>query len=104
MSTSYAIVGLGHRSRMFLRALLGEYAADSRLVGLCDSNPGRLAHAGAIARGAGVSVPTYTAANFDRMLRETSPGRVIVAVPDYAHCEYIVRVSSSAPTSLPKSR
>ncbi len=91
MSTSYAIVGLGHRTQMFLRALLGEYAADGRLVGLCEINPGRLAHAAAIATDAGFSVPTYASADFDRMLRETSAERVIVTVPDYAHCEYIFR-------------
>jgi predicted dehydrogenase len=91
MSTSYAIVGLGHRSHMFLHALIGEYAADGRLVGLCDSNPGRLAHAAAVARNAGASLRTYGAADFDRMLRETSPECVIVTVPDYAHCKYIVR-------------
>ena len=91
MSTSYAIVGLGHRAHMFLHALLGEHAAFGRLVGLCDSNPGRLAHAAEIAGDAGVSVPTYAFTDFDRMLRETSPERVIVTVPDHAHCEYIVR-------------
>jgi predicted dehydrogenase len=91
MSTSYAIVGLGHRAHMFLHALLGEHAADGRLVGLCDSNMGRLAHAADIAREAGLSIPTYAADDFDRMLRETSPEGVIVTVPDYAHCEYIVR-------------
>jgi predicted dehydrogenase len=70
MSTSYAIVGLGHRAHMFLHALLGEHAASGRLAGLCDSNPGRAA---AIARDAGLSIPTYSSADFDRMLRETSP-------------------------------
>src|SRR6516165_2930385 len=91
MAISYAIVGLGHRAHMFLHALLGEHAADGRLVGLCDSNPGRLAHAAAIADDAGVSIPSYAFTDFDRMLRETAPKRVIVTVPDHAHCEYIVR-------------
>jgi predicted dehydrogenase len=91
MTTSYAIVGLGHRAHMFLHALLGEHAAVGRLVGLCESNPGRLAHATAIARRSDLSVPTYSSADFDRMLHETSAQWVIVTVPDYAHCEYIVR-------------
>jgi len=91
MAISYAIVGLGHRAHMFLHALLGEHAADGRLVGLCDSNPGRLAHATAIAGEASVTTPTYASSDFDAMLRETSPERVIVTVPDHAHCEYIVR-------------
>jgi predicted dehydrogenase len=40
---------------------------------------------------AGISIPTYAVTDFDRMLRETSPKRVIVTVPDHAHCKYIVR-------------
>ena len=95
MSRSYAIVGLGHRSYTFLHALLGAHAADGRLVGLCDDNPGRLAHAAAVAADSGVRVPAYAAVDFDRMLQETLPERVIITVPDHAHCAYIVR---SAPT------
>jgi predicted dehydrogenase len=91
MTHSYAVVGVGHRAYTFLHALLGAHAADGRLVGLCDANPGRLARAAAVAADAGVQVPTYSADNFDRMLRETSPERVIVTVPDHAHCNYIVR-------------
>src|SRR6516225_10073458 len=91
MSRSYAIVGLGHRAYTFLHALLGAYAADGRLVGLCDDNPGRLARAAAVVADSHVRVPTYMAADFDRMVREKSPDRVIVTVPDHAHCAYIVR-------------
>lgn len=91
MIPRYAIVGLGNRAYTFLRALLGPHAADGTLVGLCEANPGRLARAAAIAVDAGVSAPTYAASDFDRMLRETSPDCVIVTVPDYAHCAYIVR-------------
>ena len=54
MSRSYAIVGLGHRAYTFLHALLGAHAADGRLVGLCDDNPGRLAHAAAVAANSSV--------------------------------------------------
>lgn len=89
MSCSYAIVGLDHRAYTFLEALLGVHAADGHLVGLCDANPGRLAHAAAIAAHAGAPVPTFGADDFDRMLRDTSPERVIVTVPDHAHCRYI---------------
>ena len=64
MSRSYAIVGLGHRAYTFLHALLGAYAADGRLVGLCDDNPGRLARAAAVAADSHVRVPTYMAADF----------------------------------------
>jgi predicted dehydrogenase len=91
MSRSYAIVGLGHRAHTFLHALLGGHAADGRLVALCEANPGRLAHAAAIAADAGVAVSTYAADGFDRMVREASPDCVIVTVPDHAHRACIVR-------------
>ena len=38
----YAQVGLGSRSGMYSYALVDLYAETSELVGLCDSNPGRL--------------------------------------------------------------
>ena len=40
--TTYAIVGLGGRSRIYLEAIGQTYSATSRLVALCDSNAGRL--------------------------------------------------------------
>jgi predicted dehydrogenase len=91
MSRAYAIVGLGHRAHTFLQSLLGPHATDGPLVALCDANPGRLAHAAAIAADAGVRVPTYAADGFDQMVRQTSTDCVIVTVPDHAHCHYIVR-------------
>ena len=88
---TYAIVGLGHRAYMYLNALTGDYAADARLIALCDVNPGRLAHAAEAAARAGAEPRTYAAADFERMIGETSPDRVIVTVPDHAHADYIVR-------------
>ncbi len=88
---TYAIVGLGHRSTMYLEALLGPHAQDGRLVGLCDSNPGRAEAAAAAARAAGLEVPVYAAEAFDRMVAETAPERVIVTVPDNIHARYIER-------------
>ena len=87
---TYCIVGLGHRSQMYLNALLGAHARDGTLVGLCDSNPGRLAFATDHARAAGRAVPGYDAAGFAAMLAQTRPDRVIVTVPDHLHADYIV--------------
>ena len=84
---TYCIVGLGHRAQMYLGALLGDHSADGRLVGLCDSNPGRLALAAAMAPAA----TPYAADAFDTMLADTRPDRVIVTVPDHLHAPYIVR-------------
>jgi len=86
---TYAVVGLGHRSYMYLGALTGAHAADGRLVALCDSNPGRLQSAADFA--AGLAPRTYAADQFDRMIAETTPDRVIVTVPDNLHADYIVR-------------
>jgi predicted dehydrogenase len=88
---TYAIVGLGHRSYMYLDALTGAHSADGRLVALCDLNPGRLAVAAEYARVAGLAVTTYGADEFDKMIAETTPDRVIVTVPDRLHVDYIVR-------------
>lgn len=88
---TYAIVGLGHRAYMYLGALLGDHAKDGRLVGLCDINPGRLAAAQHTASAAGVEVAVYEADQFDTMLAEQRPDRVIITVPDHLHADYIVR-------------
>ncbi len=86
---TYAIVGLGHRAYMYLGALAGPHAADGRLVALCDSNPGRLQ--AAASHVAALAPRLYDAADFDRMIAEHRPDRVIVTVPDNIHAEYIVR-------------
>lgn len=91
MKRRYAIVDLGHRAYTFLHALLGRHAGDGCLIGLCDGNPGRLERTANLTAAAGVPIPTYTADEFDRMVRETVPDRVVVMVPDRAHCDSIVR-------------
>ncbi len=88
---SYAIVGCGHRSYMYIDALLGPHAGDGHLVGFLDINPGRAETAAHAARGAGVEVPTFGADQFDEMIRTQRPDRVIVTVPDRLHADYIVR-------------
>ncbi len=87
----YAIVGLGSRHSMYRSALLGRYAAHAELVGLCDSNPGRLELSRKACADRGAAVPGYPAADFDRMLRETKPHAVIVTTVDATHDDYIVR-------------
>ncbi len=63
----YAIVGTGSRSQMYSFALLGDYAADCELVGLCDSNPTRMAWANTqfkVKFGA-PAVPAFAPADFE---------------------------------------
>jgi predicted dehydrogenase len=90
-SRSYAIVGAGHRSAMYLDALVGPHAGDGRLAAVCDANSGRAARSAAIARQAGVEVLTYGADDFDAMLAKHRPDRVIITTPDNWHAHYIVR-------------
>jgi predicted dehydrogenase len=88
----YAIVGAGGRHQMFRRAITETYAAGNSLVALCDVNEKRLALSVSQAPPQpGNGIATYDATEFDRMLAEQQPDRVIVTTPDYLHHEYIVR-------------
>jgi predicted dehydrogenase len=89
--TRYALVGTGIRSQMYRTAMLRDYRDTAELVGLCDTNPGRLELARTQAAAEGVQVPGFLAADFDRMIRETRPNVVIVTTVDATHDEYIVR-------------
>ena len=88
----YAIVGVGHRSRMYQDALFGPYKAHGELVGVCDLNPGRVAYARKRAESAGAPIPAgFVHTDFERMIRETKPATVIVTTVDATHDDYIVR-------------
>lgn len=77
---------------MFRRAVAETYGERNELVGLCDTNPGRLAlSASKVPDPGGNGIATYEAAQFDQMLSEQKPDKVVVTVPDYLHHEYIVR-------------
>jgi predicted dehydrogenase len=90
--TRYAIVGVGHRSRMYQDAIWGPYKAHSELVAIADTNPGRLAYCQSRARNAKAAPPrAYGHADFDRMIREAKPDTVIVTTVDATHDDYIVR-------------
>ena len=88
----YAIVGTGSRHLMFRDAVISTFAADNALVGLCDSNPHRLAlSAGQTRQITGRPVAAYGADDFDRMLEVERPDVVVITVPDYLHDHYIAR-------------
>ena len=88
----YAVVGVGSRARMFTNAITGKFAATSEVVAVCDRNAGRLARAVKVISETGASAPrSYSAADFDLMLRETKPQFVIVTTTDASHDDYIVR-------------
>jgi len=88
----YAIVGTGHRSRMFQDAIWGPHKGSSELVAACDINPGRVAYVQKRARDAGAKPPKgYVHSDFEKMIRETKPDTIIVTTVDATHDDYIVR-------------
>lgn len=91
MKKRYVQVGVGSRSMMYTAALVELFSASCELVGLCDSNPGRLGLRQAWVRERGLDVPTFSAADFDRMLAECRPDTVVVTTMDATHDDYICR-------------
>jgi predicted dehydrogenase len=78
---------------MFIDALAATQRETAALVGLCDISRVRMNwHNERLARLHGHSaVPTYLAADFDAMIRETRPDVVIVTTVDAAHDRYVIR-------------
>ncbi len=88
----YAIVGLGSRYRLYQDAIETTHAREAELVGVCDTNPARvaLAHRRSAQNNANPA-PGYAAADFGRMLAERRPEVVIVTTTDAAHHDYVIR-------------
>jgi len=91
--TRYAVVGTGGRACQFIEPMVQDFRATNELVGMCDTNQGRLDfHNNRLAGELGYhKVPTYLANDFDRMIRETKPDVVLVTTVDAFHHQYIVR-------------
>jgi predicted dehydrogenase len=88
----YAIVGTGSRHELYQDGIEKVHAGVAQLVGLCDSNAGRLEIARQRSARNGAPVPAgYLAADFDRMLKEQRPDVVVVTSMDATHHDYIVR-------------
>ena len=88
----YVIVGVGVRSGMYRHAIQKTYADYGELVGFCDINIGRLKLAQRkVLEDGGKELPLYLAKDFDKMIAETKPDKVIVATIDGFHHQYIIR-------------
>ncbi len=88
----YVIVGVGSRSGMFIDAIVGAHRETSQLVGLCDTNQGRMDLKNhEITKKSGQPLPTFNAQQFDRMIDRTRPDDVIVTSVDATHDYYICR-------------
>jgi predicted dehydrogenase len=89
--TRHAIVGLGNRAQMFVRALASTHADRAELVALCDVNQTRMdAHNRAVKRFGQAAVPTYGPEDFLAMIERERVDTVIVTTIDRTHDEYIV--------------
>src|SRR6185369_13747232 len=82
-----AMVGTGHRgTSMWGIPVLEEHKDLVEFVGLCDINPGRVETAKKML---GVNCATYT--DFDKMMKEMKPDRLIVTTVDGTHNEFIIK-------------
>ena len=85
--TKLAIIGTGIRAiDMWGKDILADYADRVEFVGLCDPNPGRVEFA---KKYIGATCPTYT--DFDKMLDQSKPDRIIVTTVDAYHDQYIIK-------------
>ncbi|MEO6003468.1 MAG: Gfo/Idh/MocA family oxidoreductase [Opitutus sp.] len=91
--TRYAFVGTGSRAISFVEPLVTTYHESNELVALCDVSPARMSYYNErLTRDWGYhAVPTYSAEQFNEMLRATKPDTVFVCTVDSVHHDYIVR-------------
>ncbi|MFG1688231.1 Gfo/Idh/MocA family protein [Nonomuraea sp. NPDC049269] len=85
MSTRYAFVGLGHRARMYIDALLGDWQDTGTIVGLCDVNQTRMDY---YAERIGDDVPRFRPDEFGKLLELADA--VVVTTVDATHARYVV--------------
>src|SRR5262245_25443528 len=93
MSKKYVVVGTGGRSVMYIDALAGKHRETASLAALCDLSQVRMDYYN---QRIGKQfnhppVPTYKAADFDKMIREIKPDGVVVTTIDAEHHTYIIR-------------
>ena len=88
----YAVVGTGSRSSMYIGAVAKDYRDTAELVALCDVNQARMDYYNndflKNECNNHPAVPTYLAADFERMIAETKPDIVIVTSIDRTHHDY----------------
>ena len=78
-----AIAGFGQRGKTFVE--LAQNEADIDQVGICDINPDRL---NCFAKKHNCTAPLFT--DVEKMLDETKPDGVVIAVPDFQHAKVAV--------------
>ncbi len=88
----YAIVGTGSRAGMYINAITTTYRDSAELVALCDISHVRMNwHNQQLITDGFSPRPTYSATDFDTMIKETKPDIIIVCSMDRTHHLYIIR-------------
>lgn len=88
----YAVAGLGHRSYMYIHALLNEHADVGELVAFCEPNPTRYEYYNNLLQSWGhPGVPNYVPEDLETMITENKVASVIIGAPDYTHADLIDR-------------
>ena len=91
--TTYVQIGVGGRARFFYEAIASTFRETAQLLAFCDTNQTRMDYANEllVEKHGLEAVPTYLAADFDRMIEEQRPDVVIVTTVDRTHHTYIAR-------------
>ncbi|HUX20744.1 MAG TPA: Gfo/Idh/MocA family oxidoreductase [Spirochaetia bacterium] len=89
----YALVGTGSRSFMYTDAVFGTHSDVAEMVAFCDTNQTRMDYANEHigSQFKAKSIATYKAQDFDRMIAEQKPEKIIVTSMDRTHHKYICR-------------
>ena len=89
----FVLIGTGVRSSMYLESLAGNFKDVGEIAAICDTNQTRMDYwADFLHSKYGLpQLPTYKAADFDRMIAEIKPDTVIVTTVDRTHHKYICR-------------
>lgn len=90
--TKYALIGTGGRAGFYYMSIVKDFSTTAKLVAFCDTNHTRMNYANSRIQALGHEpLPTYHASDFDKMIKETNPDKVIVTTIDRTHNIYIVR-------------
>ncbi|WP_307793867.1 Gfo/Idh/MocA family protein [Actinotalea soli] len=89
----YAVVGTGHRSQMYVEALLGPHAEVGEIVAWCEPNPARMDYYDGLVRSAGLTTlpARYEPDDLEKMVEVEDVDTVVVTSPDHTHAEVVAR-------------
>jgi predicted dehydrogenase len=92
-SKRIVLVGAGMRARDFVASIALQHSASSRLVGICDTSPQRMAFLNTSLANdwQAERVPVAAPDGFERLIKGQGANTVLVATTDGVHHEYICR-------------